>query len=115
MIKDTMKRTVGIVGIAAGIGLAGIGLGTAVASADPGQQCGAPGAPQCNSGPQNPGQQQPGQQQDQPQQRPVEQRGINDGRTDHQPFMYNGQQVNPVFDTGHNAWGFWFLGMWIPL
>jgi hypothetical protein len=42
-------------------------------------------------------------------------RGIDQGRYDHQPFNWNGQQVNPVFDGGHNAWGFWFLGQWIPL
>jgi hypothetical protein len=29
--------------------------------------------------------------------------------------MWNGQQVNPVFDNGQNAWGFWFLGAWVPL
>ncbi|MCW2654254.1 MAG: hypothetical protein JWR32_5230, partial [Mycobacterium sp.] len=33
----------------------------------------------------------------------------------HQPFMYGGQQVNPVFDNGHGGWGFWFFGTWIPL
>jgi hypothetical protein len=42
-------------------------------------------------------------------------RGIDQGRNDHQPFNWNGQQVNPVFDRDHNAWGFWFLGQWIPL
>ena len=42
-------------------------------------------------------------------------RGIDDGRWDHQPFSYNGQWVNPVFDQGFNAWGFWLGPIWIPL
>ena len=31
------------------------------------------------------------------------------------PFDYYGQQVNPIFDQDRSAWGFWFLGTWIPL
>jgi len=31
------------------------------------------------------------------------------------PFDYYGQQVNPMFDQVRSAWGFWFLGTWIPL
>lgn len=42
-------------------------------------------------------------------------RGIDDGRFDHQPFDYNGQWVNPIFDRGFNAWGFWLGPIWIPL
>jgi hypothetical protein len=42
-------------------------------------------------------------------------RGIDDGRRDHRPFDYNGAWVTPVFDPGYRAWGFWFLGAWIPL
>lgn len=42
-------------------------------------------------------------------------RGIDDARWDHQPFAYNGQWVNPVFDQGFNAWGFWLGPIWIPL
>jgi len=42
-------------------------------------------------------------------------RGIDDGRRDHQPFNWNGQMVNPVFDGGRHAWGFWVGPIWIPL
>lgn len=31
------------------------------------------------------------------------------------PFQYQGQTVNPLFDTGSQQWGFWFSGKWIPL
>lgn len=42
-------------------------------------------------------------------------RGIDQGRFDHQPFNYGGNWVNPVFDPGYRAWGFWLFGAWIPL
>jgi hypothetical protein len=42
-------------------------------------------------------------------------RGVDQGRQDHQPFNWNGQQVNPVQAANGAGWGFWFLGMWIPL
>ncbi|MCV7180017.1 hypothetical protein [Mycolicibacterium sphagni] len=42
-------------------------------------------------------------------------RGIDQGRWDHQPFNYGGNWVNPVFDQGNQAWGFWLFGVWIPL
>lgn len=99
-------------------GLFGVGLGTA--SADQEQPCAAA----CQSGPQHGDPQQGGRRQGDPGgprqgdpggPPPVEQRGIDQGRQDHQPFMYGGQQVNPVFDNGHGGWGFWFFGTWIPL
>jgi hypothetical protein len=31
------------------------------------------------------------------------------------PFDYWGQTVYPVWEPGFQAWGFWFLGLWIPL
>ena len=34
---------------------------------------------------------------------------------DHRPFLYNNQWVNPVFDAGYQAWGFWVGPIWIPL
>jgi hypothetical protein len=34
---------------------------------------------------------------------------------DHRPFLYGGQWVNPVFDPGYRAWGFWLGPVWIPL
>jgi len=48
-------------------------------------------------------------------QRPWDQRGIDDARGDHQPFNWQGQRVEPYFDNDRGAWGFWFLGLWIPL
>ena len=48
-------------------------------------------------------------------QRPWDQRGIDDARFDHQPFNWQGQQVEPYWDQDRGAWGFWFLGTWIPL
>lgn len=48
-------------------------------------------------------------------QRPWDQRGVDDARFDHQPFNWQGQRVEPYWDQDHNAWGFWFLGVWIPL
>jgi len=34
---------------------------------------------------------------------------------DHRPFQYDGGRVNPVFDPGFRAWGFWLGPIWIPL
>ena len=34
---------------------------------------------------------------------------------DHRPFQYQGHWVNPVFDQGHQGWGFWLGPIWIPL
>jgi hypothetical protein len=48
-------------------------------------------------------------------QRPWDQRGLDDARGDHQPFNWQGQRVEPYFDNGQGAWGFWFLGQWVPL
>ncbi len=42
-------------------------------------------------------------------------RDINQGRQDHQPFQYNGQQVWPARAGNGDGWGFWFLGQWIKL
>jgi hypothetical protein len=42
-------------------------------------------------------------------------RGIDQGRFDHQPFNYNGSWVTPIFNPDFNNWGFWLLGIWIPL
>lgn len=42
-------------------------------------------------------------------------RGVDQGRQDHQPFNWNGQQVTPMPASNGADWGFWFLGLWIPL
>jgi hypothetical protein len=115
-----LKRMLCASSLAVGVGLTGLlGVGAGTANADPGQPCGAPKAPVCQQGPQQDGRGGPRQDgQGGPQQGPppdVAQRGIDQGRQDHRPFMYGGQQVDPVFDNNHNGWGFWFFGMWIPL
>jgi hypothetical protein len=102
-----VKRMLIASSLAAGIGLAGLaGVGLGTASADPGHGCGAPDASVCRPA------LQPG---DQPGPRPIDQRGIDQGRQDHRPFVYGGQEVNPVFDNDRGGWGFWFFNNWIPL
>jgi hypothetical protein len=109
----TFKRAICASALAGGVGLAGLlGVGLGTASADPWgppppPRCDAPGAPPCDhhddwnrGGP-----------------APMDwhQRGIDQGRFDHQPFNWNGQQVNPVPAGNGIGWGFWFNGTWIPL
>jgi hypothetical protein len=130
-----LKRLVAASTLTAGVGAAGLlGLGVGTAAADPGHPCNGPeyscqqpGGPQNNrpQGPQNNndpdhwggpdhrnGPDHPGGPQG-----PVDwqHRGIDRGRQDHQPFNWNGQQVNPMPAGDGHGWGFWFLGMWIPL
>lgn len=140
----TIKRAMYASTLAAGVGLAGLfGAGLGTASADPGQ-CNMPGQPNCgqnqgpNNGPQNNGPQNNGPRNDGPQNNgpqnngprndgpqnngpgnpgPVnwQGRGVDQGRQDHQPFNWNGQQVTPMPAGNGAGWGFWFLGLWIPL
>jgi hypothetical protein len=37
-----------------------------------------------------------------------------DGGPPH-PFNYWGYNVNPVWDDGFHQWGFWLLGLWVPV
>ncbi|OBF27481.1 hypothetical protein A5724_30015 [Mycobacterium sp. ACS1612] len=100
----TFKRVLFTSAVAAGIGAAGLfGIGTA--NADP-WGCDHPGQPACGDHHDDRGG--PG---------PVDwhNRGIDQGRFDHQPFNWNGQQVYPVPAGDGHGWGFWFLGQWIPL
>lgn len=93
--------------VAAGIGLAGLlGLGLGSAAAEPGPQCNGPGRPACND-----------QRGDNRWPAPVDwrNRGIDQGRQDRQPFNWNGQEVTPMQAGNGSGWGFWFLGVWIPL
>jgi len=127
-----LKKNVAQAAIAAALGVSALamGVGAGTASADPPQPCWQQncqgdqrgGGPQDNRGnggdyrqwgnqPQ-PDQWRPDQGWDQ---RPWDQRGVEDGRFDHQPFNWQGQQVAPYWDQGSGAWGFWFLGAWIPL
>lgn len=96
------KRALSVSTLAAGIGVAGLfGIGLGTANADPGPGCGGPGAPQCGQPGPGPG--------------GWNNRGIDQGRGDHQPFNWNGQQVTPMPAGDGHGWGFWFLGQWIPL
>ena len=108
----TFKRAVYASTLAAGVGLAGLfGVGLGTASADPGGQCNAPNRPPCgqdqhgNQGPDNRG----GAPAD------WQNRGPDQGRQDHQPFNWTGQQVTPVQAGNGQGWGFWFGPVWIPL
>ena len=102
----SFKRALSASVLAGGIGIAGIlGLGIGTASADP-WGCG-PGTAQCGDHRDDHG----------PGAAPMDwhNRGIDQGRFDHQPFNWNGQQVYPLPAGDGNGWGFWFLGQWIPL
>jgi len=101
------KRTVGASILAGGVAIAGVlGVGLGSATAQP-AGCGAPNSPAC--GPNQPGRpSQPGGPNWQA-------RGIDQGRQDHQPFNWNGQQVTPIPAGNGQGWGFWALGQWIPL
>ncbi|MBO0676517.1 hypothetical protein JRC04_03460 [Mycolicibacterium sp. S2-37] len=97
-----MKRTITASALAAGIGAAGLfgGVSLGSAGADPGPGCNQPG-PVCRQngpGPAN-----------------WQQRGFDQGRQDHQPFNWHGQQVTPLRAGNGDGWGFWFLGQWIRL
>ena len=108
-----IKRVVTAAGLAAGIGVAGIfGVGLAGANADPGRPDIQSGVHDVDwhGGPGGPG----GDWHDD-RGRDWHGRGIDDGRRDHHPFNWNGQMVNPMFDPGRNAWGFWVGPIWIPL
>lgn len=97
-----IKRLLATSTLAAGVAAAGLfGVGVGTATAAPGQPCGGPGTAACQPTPapnQGPGQ-----------------RGIDQGRQDHQPFNYQGQQVHPMPAGNGAGWGFWFLGRWIAL
>jgi hypothetical protein len=108
-----LTRAVSASALAAGIGLAGLlGVGLASASAEP--DCNAPGRPPCD---QHHDDWHPGDDHGDFRGGPVDwhNRGIDQGRGDHQPFNWNGQQVTPVPAGNGGGWGFWFLGTWIPL
>lgn len=102
-----LTRAVGTSAVAAGIALAGLfSSGAGVAGADPGRPCGQPGTAACQPAP---------QQQQQQQNNDWQRRDINAARQDHQPFMHEGQRVQPLPAGNGDGWGFWFLGRWIRL
>ena len=108
----TFTRAIYASTLAAGIGLAGlVGVGVGTASADPwGPPCNAPGAQRCDDHHDDGNRDRGGP-------APVawQHRGIDQGRGDHQPFNWNGQQVTPMPAGDGHGWGFWFLNRWIPL
>ena len=96
--------------LAGGIALAGLlGVGLGTASADPGRPCGQPNAQACAPAPQN------NNNNNAPQNNNWQGRNIDQARNDHQPFMHNGQRVEPMRAGNGDGWGFWFLGQWIRL
>ncbi|MBJ7338570.1 hypothetical protein [Mycolicibacterium sp.] len=121
----TFKRAAYVSTLAAGVGLAGLfGVGLGTASADPGQQCNAPNRPPCaqdqhdNNGQwQGNNDQWHGDNDRGPGNAPAnwQNRGVDQGRQDHQPFNWNGQQVTPLPAGNGQGWGFWFGPVWIPL
>jgi hypothetical protein len=115
----TIKRAVYTSTLAAGVGLAGLfGVGLGTASANPGQ-CNTPGQPPCGQDQHDNGRgnNQGRNDNDGRNNAPAnwQGRGVDQGRQDHQPFNWNGQQVTPMQAGNGAGWGFWFLGVWIPL
>ena|ERR1700754_1222152 len=106
----TFKRVVCASTLAAGVVLAGLfGVGLGTASADPGQQCNWPGCQDQHRNDWGQGDKRG------PAPMDWQHRGIDQGRNDHQPFDWNGQQVTPMRAGNGPGWGFWFMGTWIPL
>ena len=93
-----LKRLVAGTAIAGSLGAAAVGLGAGLANAEPPSGHG-------------PGWVQPGRPDIRWQDRDAYDRAVRD----HRPFQYDGRWVNPVFDPGFRAWGFWLGPIWIPL
>ena len=97
----SLARRTAVPVLAGGIALAGLlGVGLGTAGADPGRPCGQPNAQACAPAPPN---------------NTWQGRNIDQARNDHQPFMHNGQRVEPMRAGNGDGWGFWFLGHWIRL
>ena len=94
-----LKRVIAGTVIAGSLGAGGLGLGAGLANAEPWH------------GPGGPGWVQPGR----PDIRWQDRDAYDRARFDHRPFLYDNQWVNPVFDPGYRAWGFWLGPIWIPL
>ena len=125
----SVKKTVARSAIALGISALGLGVGLGTASADQGnggQPCwqqNCQGDQRGDGGQDHRGDGGDGRQfgdqwrpdQGRGDQGGWDQRGLDDARGNHQPFNWQGQRVEPYFDNDRGAWGFWFLGLWIPL
>jgi hypothetical protein len=102
----TFMRALSASALAGGIGIAGLlGIGLATASADPGPGCDRAGTPWCGEHRDDRG----------PGQVDWHNRGVDQARSDHQPFNWIGQLVTPMPAGDGHGWGFWFFGQWIPL
>lgn len=114
-----LKRVVCTSTLAAGVTAAGLfGLGAGTASADPGPGCGGPNAQYCQNGPDRHDENGPDRHDDgRFGNDPVDwqHRGIDQGRQDHQSFLWQGHRVDPLPAGNGDGWGFWFLGQWIRL
>ena len=93
-----LKRLIASAAITGGLGAAALGVGAGLANAEP-----PPGPGPVLVHPPRPDV--PWQARD----------GYDRAVRDHRPFQYQGRWVNPVFDGGHQAWGFWLGPIWIPL
>ncbi len=102
-----LKRLIAGAAIAGGLGAAALGLGAGLAAADPPHQ--GPGPAGCS--PARTRWEQP----QRPDVRWEDRDGYDRAVRDHRPFQYQGNWVNPVFDQGHQGWGFWLGPIWIPL
>jgi hypothetical protein len=120
---SSITHLIGGTAVALAVALSSAVAVPAQAGAQPGPPCGfgqcrgpgggpggfsGPGGPGHDRGPGGPGVSPPPP-------RGMEWRGIDQGRFDHQPFNYRGNWVTPVFNPDFRNWGFWFLGVWIPL
>ena len=102
-----MKQIIATVAVAGGLGAGVVGLGAGVASADPHHFGNGPGYNDHHDDHHDRGYR--------PDIRPEDRDGYYRAVHDHRPFQYQGRWVNPVFDIGHQAWGFWLGPIWIPL
>lgn len=111
-----VSRVVGGAAVALAVALSAAVAVPGTAAAQPGPPCGFGQCQGPGGGPGGPGRPGgPGGGPLPPPPRGMQWRGIDQGRFDHQPFNYRGNWVTPVFNPDYRAWGFWFLGLWIPL
>jgi hypothetical protein len=105
--------------IAGSLGAATMGLGSGLASADPGGGHGGPPCFYCQDQRGHDNGHGYGRDDRGPQRYADydrwDQRGIDNARYDHRPFNYYGQRVEPYWDNDRAVWGFWFAGIFIVL
>lgn len=97
----TLRRFIAASALTAGLGAAGFSMAVGVANAQPGQP-GQPNQPGCS---------QPAHCQE-INGKQLRDRGVDDARRDHQPFLRDGQRVQPMMSGDNRGWGYWFNGIW---